>query len=53
MIPYLLGMCPWEMMYSKKTPKMSDMVFITKPDRITVNSWLSEVPEDHHFTIIS
>jgi hypothetical protein len=52
MMCHFLSIAPWEMMYSKQVPMMSNMVFITKPDRITVNNWLKEVPDENHLTII-
>jgi hypothetical protein len=51
MVPHFLSICPWEIMYSKKSPEMSDTVFIPKPNQITVNHWLSEVANEHHLTI--
>jgi hypothetical protein len=53
MIPHFLGVSPWEIIYSKKSPNISDLVMITQPDQITVNAWLSEVPDECHFQINS
>jgi hypothetical protein len=51
MVRHLMSITPWEMLYSKKEPKMTDIVMISKPDRVTVNAWLSEVPENNHFRV--